>query len=155
MESNKPVVLVVDDEATNLRALDGILSGEFTVRLAPSGERALAFMERSVPDLILLDIDMPGMSGYDLIKILKKNPLWEDIPVLILTGQEDRDTEEAAFKLGAVDYIRKPISAGVVTARVRLHMELQNHRKDLEGLVEVRTDQLRKTQETILSILAG
>jgi putative two-component system response regulator len=97
---------------------------------------------------------MPGMNGFDVIRAVKKRPEWQDIPILILTGQDDREGEELAFSLGAVDYIRKPISAGVVHARVRLHMELKSHRKNLEGLVAVRTEQLEYMQDSILSILA-
>lgn len=154
-EGVKPLVMVVDDEATNLNLLKELLQDTFVVRLSPSGERALAYMEELIPDLILLDIEMPGMNGYDVIRAVKKNPNWQGIPILILTAQEDRDSEETAFSLGAVDYIRKPISAGVVKARVQLHMELEKHRRDLEGLVDVRTAQLRKTQDAILSILAN
>ncbi|MDR0325957.1 MAG: response regulator [Oscillospiraceae bacterium] len=154
-DGGKPTVIVVDDEATNLSFLKEILQDEFNVRLSPSGERALAFMEKSAPDLLLLDIEMPGMNGYDVIRAVKKREEWREIPILILTGQEDREGEEIAFNLGAVDYIRKPISAGVVKARVRLHMELENHRKNLEGLVETRTEQLEKMQDAILNILAN
>ncbi|MDR1669352.1 MAG: response regulator [Oscillospiraceae bacterium] len=155
MNTQKPLVIVIDDEATNLQILKDILQEDYTVRLSPSGERALTFMAQHIPDLILTDLQMPGLNGYDLIKALQNNPLWKDIPVLILTAQEDRESEEMGFSLGAVDYIRKPISSGVVKARVRLHLELQNHRKNLEGLVNVRTDQLRKTQDAILNILAN
>lgn len=154
-ESVKPLVIVVDDEATNLQILKDILEDDYTVRLSPSGERALAYMQRHIPDIILMDLQMPGMNGYDVIRAINKNPMWQGIPVLILTAQEDRESEELAFELGAVDYIRKPISAGVVKARLNLHMELERHRKNLEGLVNVRTDQLRKTQDAILNILAN
>lgn len=154
-DGNKPLVIVVDDEATNLQILKDILQDDYTVRLSPSGERALAYMEQHIPDLILTDLQMPGLNGYDMIRAINKNPLWKDIPVLILTAQEDRESEEMAFDLGAVDYIRKPISAGVVKARLRLHIELERHRKNLEGLVNVRTDQLRKTQDAIMNILAN
>ncbi|MDR0293706.1 MAG: response regulator [Oscillospiraceae bacterium] len=154
-EADRPTVIVVDDEATNLSFLKEILQDEYNVRLSPSGERAIVFMEKSAPDLILLDIEMPGMNGYDVIRAVKKNPLWQDIPILILTGQDDRDGEEIAFGLGAVDYIRKPISAGVVKARVRLHMELIMHRRNLESIVVQRTEQLSKLKDSILSILAN
>ncbi|MDR1693345.1 MAG: response regulator [Oscillospiraceae bacterium] len=155
MNRQKPLVIVVDDEATNLQILKDILQEDYTVRLSPSGERALAYMEQHIPDMLLMDLQMPGMNGYDVIRAMSVNPLLRDVPVLILTAQEDRESEEMAFRLGAVDYIRKPISSGVVKARLQLHMELQNHRKDLEGLVNVRTDQLRKAQDAILNILAN
>ncbi|MCL1807483.1 MAG: response regulator [Oscillospiraceae bacterium] len=154
-DGGKPTVIVVDDEATNLSFLKEILQDDFNVRLSPSGERALAFMEKSTPELVLLDIEMPGMNGFEVIRAIKKNPEWQEIPILILTGHDERDGEEQAFNLGAVDYIRKPISAGVVRARVRLHTELENHRKNLEGLVAVRTEQLEQMQDSILSMLAN
>jgi putative two-component system response regulator len=151
----KPTVIVVDDEATNLSVLNDILQDDFNVRLSPSGERALAFMEKRAPDLLLLDIQMPGMNGFDVIRAVKKRSDWQEIPIIILTGREDREAEELAFNLGAVDYIRKPISAGVVKARVRLHVELESHRKNLEGLIESRTRRLEKTQDALLDVLAN
>ncbi|MDR3238664.1 MAG: response regulator [Clostridiales bacterium] len=148
-------VLIVDDDATNLKALQEILGKSYKVYPAPNGDRALLFLEKTIPGLILLDVKMPGLNGYDMIKILKQNPRLRDIPVIFLTAQESRDKEEQAFQLGAVDYILKPISAGVVQKRVQLHLELQSYRKNLEELVTVRTNQLQKTQDTILEILAN
>jgi putative two-component system response regulator len=148
-------ILVVDDDATNLRMLHEILSPTYKVYAAPSGERAITFLERQHPDLILLDIEMPGMNGYQVISRLKDNPALASIPVLFLTAQEGRDKEETALRLGAVDYILKPITAGVVLARVNLHIELEVYRKRLELLVGEKTEQLRKTQDSILDILAG
>ncbi len=151
----KQVILVVDDDATNLRFVNEILKDEYKVYLAPSGERALVFLKSKRPDLILLDLEMPNMNGYEVIKEIKKNQEWKDIPVIFLTGQEGRDKEQEALDLGAVDYILKPISAGIVKARVGLHIELENYRKSLEEMVEVRTEQLARTQDTILEILAS
>ncbi|MDR3264930.1 MAG: response regulator [Synergistaceae bacterium] len=148
-------ILVVDDDATNLRLLQEILKKEYKVYAAPSGERALLFLQKQAPDLILLDVEMPGMSGYELIGLLKSEPKLRDIPVIFLTAQEGRDKEEQAFKLGAVDYILKPISSGVVTARVRLHLQLETYKKRLEQMVEHKTYQLQKAQDSILDILAN
>jgi putative two-component system response regulator len=147
--------LVVDDNATNLKMLQAILKSRYKVFPAPSGERALSFLEKSTPGLILLDVEMPGMSGYDVIEKLKQDERWQDIPVIFLTAQEGRAGEEHAFLMGAVDYILKPISAGVVLKRVQLHIELQNYRKSLERLVEAKTNQVLKSQDTILDILAN
>ncbi|MDR3231653.1 MAG: response regulator [Synergistaceae bacterium] len=148
-------ILVVDDDATNLRLLQEILKKEYKVYAAPSGERALLFLHRQTPDLILLDVEMPGMSGYELIGLLKSDAKLRDIPVIFLTAQEGRDKEEQAFRLGAVDYILKPISSGVVTARVRLHMQLETYKRRLEQMVEHKTYQLQKAQDSILDILAN
>ncbi len=154
-ELEKAVVLVVDDDPTNLRFLNEILKESYRPYLAPSGERALLFLATRIPDLILLDVEMPQMNGYDVIRTLKRNPAWADIPIIFLTAQEGRDKEQMALDLGAVDYILKPISAGIVRSRVGLHIELQTYRKSLEKLVDVRTSQLRRTQDAILDILAN
>lgn len=153
--SDKAKILVVDDDPTNLRFLNEILKEHYQPYLAPSGKRALAFLDRIKPDLILLDIEMPEMNGYEVISAVKANPKWKDIPVIFLTGQEGRDKEQAALDLGAVDYILKPISTGIVKARVGLHMELESYRKNLEKMVEIRTSQLKNTQDAILDTLAA
>lgn len=155
IEGYKPVILCVDDEPTNLKFLMEILKGEYQVYLAPSGERALVFLKSRRPDVILLDVEMPKMSGYDVIRTIKEEPEWEDIPVIFLTGLEGRDKEQIAFELGAVDYILKPISAGVVKARIKLHVELVSYRRGLEELVDLRTEQLSRTRNCILDMLAG
>lgn len=148
-------ILAVDDDATNLRMLHEILNPAYKVYAAPSGERAMKFLEKRGVDLILLDVEMPGLNGYEMIKRLKENPALASIPVLFLTAQEGRDKEETALRLGAVDYILKPITAGVVMARVNLHMELEIYRKRLETLVSQKTAQLSDTQNSILDILAS
>ncbi len=154
-ELEKATVLVVDDDPTNLRFLNEILKEDYHPFLAPSGERALMFLKTRIPDLILLDVEMPQMNGYDVIRTIKQNPTWVDIPIVFLTGQEGRDKEQMALDLGAVDYILKPISAGIVKSRVGLHIELETYRKSLERMVDVRTSQLRRTQDAILDILAN
>jgi putative two-component system response regulator len=148
-------ILVVDDDATNLRMLQEILRPMYKVYAAPSGERAMGFLEHNCPDLILLDVEMPVMNGYELIKKIKEDERLSAIPVLFLTAQEGRDKEEQAFHLGAVDYILKPITTGVVRARVNLHIELEDYRKRLETLVSEKTERLRLTQDSILDILAN
>jgi putative two-component system response regulator len=148
-------ILVVDDDPTNLRLLQEILKKTYKVYPAPSGERALRFLEHQIPDLILLDVEMPGMSGYEVIGRLKGDARWSDIPVIFLTALEGRDKEEQAFTLGAVDYILKPISSGVVGARVGLHLELETYKKGLESMVEQKTFQLQRAQDSILDMLAN
>jgi putative two-component system response regulator len=108
-----------------------------------------------MPDLIMLDVEMPGMSGYELLKRLKADKRLSSIPVFFLTAQEGRDKEEEAFRLGAVDYILKPVTAGVVRARVDLHIELKDHRKKLEKLVDQKAERLGRAQDSILKTLSG
>jgi putative two-component system response regulator len=155
IEDSRETILVVDDNPTNLRFLQEILKRDYKVYASPSGERALVFLENKTPDLILLDIEMPGMNGYELITLLKRNERWVDIPVIFLTAQEGRDKEQQAFSLGAVDYILKPISYGVVLSRVNLHMQLEMYKKNLEHMVERKTEELLRTQDTILDMLSN
>lgn len=151
----RPSILCVDDDATNLRLLLEILGREYQVFLAPSGGRALEFLQYHIPDLILLDVEMPRMSGYEVIRRLKRDALWREIPVIFLTAQGGFEKERMAFELGAVDYILKPFSAAIVKLRAGLHVELGAYRRGLEEMVEVRTDQLRRTQDCILDMLAN
>ncbi len=153
--NRKPIILVVDDDPTNLRYVDEILKHEYKVYLAPSGEQALSFLKNKQPALILLDIEMPVMNGYQVMREIKKNPKWQAIPVIFLTGQEGRDKEQEALDLGAVDYILKPISPGIVKSRAGRQIELESYRRSLEDMVDVRTKQLRQTQDVILNILAS
>ncbi|MDR0952415.1 MAG: response regulator [Oscillospiraceae bacterium] len=153
--SKKPIVLCVDDEPTNLKFLSDILKDAYEVYSAPSGERALRFLSAKTPDLILLDVEMPKMNGYEVIKEIKKEPSFKDIPVIFLTGLEGMRNEQTAFDLGAVDYILKPISSGVVKARIGLQIDLENYRRHMEELVEIRTQQLSRTQNTILDMIAN
>jgi len=132
-----------------------ILRTNYKVYSAPSGQHALKFLENNLVDLILLDIEMPGLSGYDVIKKLKENDRLKGIPVIFLTAQEGRENEEKALNMGAADYILKPISAGVVIKRVSMHLELEDYRKNLEELVALKTGQIQRTQNAILEMLAN
>lgn len=153
--TRQPEILVVDDDATNLRFIKEILSGEYKVFLAPSGSRALMFLKNRRPDLILLDVDMPEMDGYAVIRAIKQVPAWREIPIIFLTGMEGSESEQYAFELGAVDYVLKPITAGILKARAGLHIELESYRRHLEDMVTLRTAQLQHTQDVILDILAN
>ena len=148
-------ILLVDDDPTNLKFLQEVLKDEYKTYAAPSGERALSFLEKVVPNIILLDIEMPQMNGYEVIKRIKEDPALRHLPIIFLTAQEGREKEQEAFELGAVDYILKPATPGVVKARVGLHVELESYRKDLEHKIDLRTNQLRQTQDAILDMLAG
>ncbi|MCL2083799.1 MAG: response regulator [Oscillospiraceae bacterium] len=153
--SSKRVILAVDDNAGNLRLIDETLRDKYKVHTAPSGEWAMSFLQKKIPDLILLDIRMPGMNGYEFINKLKSNPELEEIPVIFLTASEFSHDEAMAFQAGAADYIKKPIVPDVVTARVDLQLELGLYRQNLEHLVVERTKRLQKTEDCILSLLAN
>ena len=147
-------ILVVDDTPGNIDILQGILSPAYRVKVAASGARALEIAAQTeAPDLILLDIMMPGMDGYEVIRRLKADPLTRAIPVLFITAKESPEDEQKGFDLGCVDYITKPISAPRVRARVRTHLALRDQNRVLEGLVHERTRELQETRLEIIQRL--
>ncbi|MFC1749306.1 two-component system response regulator [Pseudomonadota bacterium] len=120
----KKTILAVDDTPENLDVLKGILTPEYTVKVAVNGSIALKIAEAHSPDLILLDIMMPGMSGLEVCKRLKANPATAPIPVIFVTAKGEVDDEKAGFDVGAVDYITKPVSVPIVRRRVATHLSL-------------------------------
>jgi len=108
METDKKLIILVDDNPANLRIGKNVLSEKYTVATAPSAPKLFSLLENNHPVLILLDIDMPEMNGYEAIKILKLNRETKDIPVIFLTGMTDSKDEENGRALGAVDYVTKP-----------------------------------------------
>lgn len=121
----RPVVLVVDDTAINLTVMENILNAEYAVKLAKSGQEALDAAFATPPDLILLDVMMPGIDGFEVCRRLKENPATRDVPVIFLTAQNEVKDEELGFSLGAADFIHKPISAPIVLARVKAHLKIK------------------------------
>jgi putative two-component system response regulator len=124
VRKTKQSVLVVDDEPTNLRVLNQILNDSYKLIFAKSGHEALRLVEKERPDLILLDVMMPGLTGYEVCEYLKKNDQFKSIPIIFITALNDPDDEAKGLNLGAVDYISKPISPAVVKARVKTHLSL-------------------------------
>ena len=151
----KQVVLIVDDTPENLQLMNGLLKDQYRTRLANNGERALrAAAQRPLPDLILLDIMMPAMDGYEVCRRLKAEPATARVPVIFLTAKTEVADEEMGFNVGCVDYITKPISPPIVLARVKTHLLLKSAKdflKDqnafLEGEVEKRTKEVQKRPE--------
>jgi putative two-component system response regulator len=121
---NQPLILAVDDEASNLQLLRQILQDHYRLRFAKDGPRALELAREELPDLILLDVMMPGMSGYEVCAALKADPALAAIPVIFVTALNDTADELEGFEAGAVDYITKPVSPPIVRARVRTHLSL-------------------------------
>ncbi len=131
---NSATILIVDDEPANLSMLSHLLRPDYQVRAANSGESALRVATSEPrPDLILLDVMMPGMDGYTVLDRLRKNPATVDIPVIFVTALTDLDDEEHGLALGASDYIAKPIKPAVVLARVRTQLEAKHTRDWLNG----------------------
>ena len=124
MEEEKFGILIVDDEKTNLDVLSHILGEEYNVFIAKSGEGAISKAQSIRPDVILLDIVMPDMNGFEVIVRLKEAPETRDIPVMFITGLNSAENEERGIRLGAADYITKPFNAAVVKARVATQMTI-------------------------------
>ncbi len=159
--TGKPVVLAIDDDTVILNTAVSILNAGYSIRPFTSGESALRFLETGSADLILLDNNMPSMSGFEVLERLRSSPNTCEIPVIVLTGSSDAEYEVQALEMGAVDYIQKPIKPQVLLTRVRLQVELQGHRRHLQSLVEEKTRHLNdaycklKTREDItLKLLA-
>jgi diguanylate cyclase (GGDEF)-like protein len=128
-------ILVVDDSPENLQVISAVLKQDYRVKVAINGERALALATSAEPpDLILLDVMMPGMDGYEVCARLKQNPVTARIPVLFVSSRDDEEDEARGLSLGAIDYIVKPIRPSIVQARVRNHIELKRSRDLLERL---------------------
>lgn len=128
----KPTVMVVDDTETNIDILVDILDDEYEVSVAMDGESALQGVAEDPPDLILLDIMMPGMDGYEVCRRLKENDKTRDIPVIFVTAMNDVEDETRGFDTGGVDYITKPVSPPIVLARVKNHLALEAARRTLK-----------------------
>ncbi|MRR51473.1 MAG: hybrid sensor histidine kinase/response regulator [Rhodocyclaceae bacterium] len=132
-ESEASTLLVVDDEPMNLTLLAQLLQPQYRVRTVNSGERALhALATGSPPDLVLLDIVMPGMDGFEVLRRMRENEDWRDIPVIFVTANDDEKSEQEGLALGAVDYIHKPIVALVVLSRIRAQLEAKSAREMLK-----------------------
>ena len=131
-KDEKHTILVVDDEPANIKILNEVLQKDYNVIFSTNGERAIELAIAKKPDLILLDIIMPGIDGYTVCETLKQNPDTSDILIIFITVKDQSSCEAKGFKLGAVDYIAKPISPSVVKARVRTHLSLMNARRELE-----------------------
>ena len=146
-------ILIVDDEPTNLFLLTGLLRPDYQVRAANSGESALrAAASEPRPDLVLLDVMMPGMDGYAVLARLRENPATRDIPVVFLTALAEADDEERGLQFGAADYITKPIKPAVVLARVRTQLQAKQARdwlRDENAFLEAEV--VRRTAENDLT----
>ena len=137
----RPQLLLVDDEPNNLQVLRHILQDDYRLLFARDGEKALVLAARERPDLVLLDVMMPGMTGYEVCRALKADPGTRHLPVIFITALTDVEDETQGFAAGAVDYITKPVSPPVVQARVRTHLSL------------VKVDELRETRLQIVQRL--
>lgn len=133
--NNQAVILVVDDVPTNVQALALLLKEDYVIKVATGGVRALELAGQDpMPDLILLDVQMPDMDGYDVLRLLRENSVTAQIPIIFVTGKDGIDDEEYGLELGAVDYITKPIRPSIVKARVKTHIMLKQQHDELMAM---------------------
>ncbi len=153
----------MDDTPANLSLMADVLDDDYQVRVANSGARALQIAQSAAPpDLILLDVMMPDLDGYEVCRLLKADPATRDIPVIFLTARNDVRDEQLGFELGAADYITKPISPPIVLARVQTHLQaksfadfLKDKAQYLEGEVHRRTEEVRDVQDVTILMMAS
>ena len=161
MKTEKELIILVDDNPTNLRTGINVLSEKYSVATAPSAEKLFSLLENSKPNLILLDIDMPEMNGYESIKILKAKEETKNIPVIFLTGKTESDDELEGLSLGAIDYITKPFQPSLLLKRIEVHLlvekqtvELKNFNDNLQKMVEEKTQSVLELQDSLLRTIA-
>ena len=153
LSGKKANILIVDDSKMNVSKLNNILMDKYDVDFALSGESALKTISHKLPDLILLDIIMPGMSGYEVCKILKSSDRPKYIPIIFVTSRDYEFDEAKAFEYGAVDYIVKPVREIVVNARVKAHLSYYYHQIELEDRVHMKTKEIYDTRLEIIKKL--
>ncbi len=146
-------VLIIDDQVENIDILKGILEDLYIIYAIKDSTKVLQFLQKNTPDLILLDIMMPEIDGYEICKELKKDREYSKIPVIFITADNSSYSEEKGLQLGAVDYITKPINPPIVRARVKTHLELYSLRQELEEKVMLRTREIEDTKLQIIRIL--
>lgn len=151
--TDKKKVLIVDDVPRNIDLLKDILAEHYQVQVAKSGEVALNIIATSAPDIVLLDVMMPGMSGFEVCERLKSQEQTADIPVIFLTAATDMQNEIEGFRVGAVDFITKPISPMTTLSRVSTHLKLSENDKQNKAIIAARTQQLDDALESAVTML--
>ncbi|MDR2353578.1 MAG: response regulator [Deltaproteobacteria bacterium] len=161
MDDIRYKIMLVDDNMSNLNIGRAMLKDYYEVFPIPSGAKLFQVLERVTPALILLDIMMPEMDGFEVIKKLKEDPRWSEIPVIFLTSKSDEHSELEGLSLGAIDYVAKPFSAPLLLQRIRNHLllsyqkkELKKYSENLEVLVEAKTQEVTELQHAIIATLA-
>lgn len=161
-EPARPTVLVVDDTPANLNLLAQVLNKQYRVQLATSGAKALQIAERSLPDLILLDVMMPELDGYEVCRRLKDGAATRDIPVLFLTALTRPEDESTGFTAGGADFIHKPFNPDTLLARVRTHLALKaardtlsGHNRQLSHQLDARKREIERLRDTTLFVMIG
>ena len=161
MDNKLKKIIMADDDMTNLNIAKNALIDRYDVFTVPSAKKLFQILEKVTPDLILLDIEMPEMNGYEAIEKLKSSESTSDIPVIFLTGNIDPESELKGLSMGAIDYIAKPFSFPLLSKRVEVHLlvedqkkELKNYNSNLEIMVEEKTKEVSELQSTLLQTVA-
>lgn len=146
-------ILIIDDEVTNINVLNELLQSQYHVLFAKDGKTGLKIAHSPTPpDLILLDIIMPEIDGYEVTRLLKSDESTSKIPIIFITAKGEEEDQAKGFRIGAVDYITKPFSPVVVKARVKAHLELKRHRDFLEWMLKERTKELHQMEKEYLNL---
>jgi len=156
MAGKNNIIMLIDDDQMCLDMGMEILRNKYTVYPVPSGEQALQILTKVIPDLILLDIEMPVMDGYDVIKKLKQEKETKDIPVIFLTSHSDPGNELDGLTMGAIDYVTKPFSPLLLVQRIENHLlinsqkkELLEYNRTLQEMVEAKNKEIKKLQDAV------
>src|SRR3954471_23414753 len=150
MDASKPVVLIVDDAPESIDVLRGVLGADYQVKAAIHGAVALELVQATPPDLILLDVMMPEMDGFEVCARLKAHPTHPHLPLIFVTTLADAGSEGRGLELGAVDYLTKPFVPTLVLSRVKSHIALHHRNRSLEEAVRERTRELSETRLEII-----
>lgn len=151
----KKTVLVIDDDKSNLIIAQKLLSDDYRVAAVNSGAKGLEYLSKNEPSLILLDIQMPEMDGFQVMDKLRAHETWCKIPVIFLTADRSSETEEKCFDMGAVDYIGKPFVPQIMQKRVTRTIELEEYRKSLEKMVVSQLAQITRMQHDVIVTMAN
>jgi len=152
----KQLILLVDDNPANLKGAQTILvNAGYSVAATLSGAQALKFMEKKTPDIILLDINMPEMDGFETLDKIRELENGKSVPIVFLTADTDSATEVKCFKVGALDFVGKPFVAEVLLGRVDRILTIENYRKNLEKMVEQKANELTRIQENVINGIAN
>lgn len=149
-DSTRPKILIVDDEPANLKIMKRYLETNFDLFYARSGVDALSLSISDTPDIILMDVVMPEMDGLEACRRLKADPRTENVPVIFVTAMDEITNEAQGFSAGGVDYITKPVSAPILSARVKTHLSLYDLNRSLEEKVKIQTAEINETRQEII-----
>ena len=161
MIGEKKTIFLVDDDVTNLTIGHNILSSIYNAVTISSGARLMKMLDKLTPDMILLDVDMPAMSGFESIRLIKEKEKFSSIPIIFVTARNDSDSELVGLSLGAVDYIVKPFSPPILLKRIEVHLLLEEQRKELlkfnsslKEMVDEKTEAVVELQNAMLQVIA-